>query len=152
MSQTYENQQCGPIQGILSNYKENNKGVLLLRRNLGICKEIVFYGRVVRRERYKRRSFLFVQVMFGRGNHLIHTIAQTWSTRVWISLVQFGLVAVQSYHHHYPTRSLLECVPQRHVQTDVQTQSSHLDDGLLIFLGFYCLKGFPVKFLCIICG
>ena len=120
MSQAYENQKCRPIQGILSNHKENNKGVLLLRRNLGISKEIVFYGRVVRGERYKRISFLFVQVMFGRGNHLIHTTAQTLSTRVWISLVQFGLVATVLYNH-YPTRSFLECVPQRHVQTDVKS-------------------------------
>lgn len=81
-------------------------------RILGISTEIIFYGRVVGGEHYKRRSFLFVEVMFGRGHHLSHTAAHTWSTRVWISLVQFGLVATVLYSHS-PTGSFLACVPYR---------------------------------------
>ena len=68
-------------------------------RILGISKETIFYGKVVGGEHYKRISFLFVEVMFGRGNHLSHTTTQNWSTRVWISLVQFGLLETILYIH-----------------------------------------------------
>ena len=36
-------------------------------RNLGISKEIVFYGRVVGGEHYKIRSFLFVKSCLEEG-------------------------------------------------------------------------------------